>query len=1161
MRHAHHKTALLAHAAILPLLVLGTQSSRAAAPCFEPGCCFSGDLVVPGCVPQDGDCNGIPGRCFSATATWWDPAVQPGLAGEKGIHLRWALNLADRGGPDHPEPLGYPDGGFQILRRQPQSPTGNPWVPIARIYPATDVAAAIARIPASLRLSDPIAYDAYVADLDCDGAQDLEDLVELLRRAVCLGQGHEPLWWLEGSKNEDGSERYWDAIPPDPEFGPYDEYAAHRDTFIAEHKRPPLSYELKPLELLFTAAVDPVIARILGLYFVDAGAAERTAYDYMVVAHYVRLGRKLCAQVLGVSSEDARPVPAPAFLTATAEPLLGHEPSGRVRGPAVVELSWQNYLRDAVPLAHPDDPIPEGFEPAAGVSLPLRYVLYRREAGVPAFLPLTRAIFSPGCEGELSVRAPPVLIGSMPAAKGEEADPEVTVWKEPPYYRDAEVEAGKKYSYAVRAMDVFGRFSAFQISREVKVTDLVPPPAPIVTEATVFQTSDPAFLRRDAADPVRVAVLSEGAPAVLRVRWLWPEGYPVSEPDFARFEVVNGDDTETLEAVPRPAVPRRIEYPSTPPSGVEKDGACRDGEDNDGDGLTDFPDDPQCASAEDLNEDRPACSDGIDNDGDGRVDVNDDEVLEPHEDDGCRSPQDTNEDDARAESYEVYTGLAGIAEPRSELDPSDRVRYRELGVVALDAAGNRSPVSRRWKAAVRDVTAPDDPGAPFLAEGEEPLPPDAQGRSAVPLRWLAPPGEHVLYRVERASARRPEAWALVTPQPVGPFLDGAAAFLDRVPAPGRTDEEYRYRLRAMDPAGNASGYSPALSVLVRDKFPPARPVIARAVADPIVLVDGDPVRAEGKVGIEWLRGPEDDIARYRLYGTSDASRRASKRKMRLVAEVDVEDPGDFRIAQDPDRYQVVDALLEPGAIAYYRLEAVDRSGNVSSLSEWAAARPVDRDPPQAARWVLSPRWVCEGEGDGEPRLRATWETPADAVESRLLRRQAAGGAWGAWRPLTAWLGPGRHDHPGEGEGGATDPEREHQYKLEARDAAGNLGPSDGTVRTLRAAPDCAPRPRAFVRGDPNLDGDLDVSDAVFILRALFGRGAGAGAGAAVAGPVEAFPCLAAADANGSGAADISDAVFLLRALFLGGPAPPPPYPGCGSEPGGGLPCNVSSCED
>ena len=57
--------------------------------------------------------------------------------------------------------------------------------------------------------------------------------------------------------------------------------------------------------------------------------------------------------------------------------------------------------------------------------------------------------------------------------------------------------------------------------------------------------------------------------------------------------------------------------------------------DNDGDGLADFPNDPDCRDAEWPAED-PACDDGFDNDGDGFKDY--------PEDPGCRDAASVRED-------------------------------------------------------------------------------------------------------------------------------------------------------------------------------------------------------------------------------------------------------------------------------------------------------------------------------------------------------------------------------------------------------------------------------------------------------------------------------------------------------------------------------------
>lgn len=70
--------------------------------------------------------------------------------------------------------------------------------------------------------------------------------------------------------------------------------------------------------------------------------------------------------------------------------------------------------------------------------------------------------------------------------------------------------------------------------------------------------------------------------------------------------------------------------------GAEANPQCSDGVDNDGDALIDFPADPGCSSTSDLSEGNdPHCGDGLDNDGDGMIDF--------PADLGCASLTDTNE--------------------------------------------------------------------------------------------------------------------------------------------------------------------------------------------------------------------------------------------------------------------------------------------------------------------------------------------------------------------------------------------------------------------------------------------------------------------------------------------------------------------------------------
>jgi len=73
------------------------------------------------------------------------------------------------------------------------------------------------------------------------------------------------------------------------------------------------------------------------------------------------------------------------------------------------------------------------------------------------------------------------------------------------------------------------------------------------------------------------------------------------------------------------------------------------------------------------------------------------------------------------------------------------------------------------------------------------------------------------------------------------------------------------------------------------------------------------------------------------------------------------------------------------------------------------------------------------------------------------------------------------------------------------------------------------REQAFVRGDANSDGAIDIADATAIFSFLFLGSAGPS-------------CENAADTNHDATIDLSDGSFLLNWLFLGGPEPPAPGP-------------------
>jgi hypothetical protein len=87
---------------------------------------------------------------------------------------------------------------------------------------------------------------------------------------------------------------------------------------------------------------------------------------------------------------------------------------------------------------------------------------------------------------------------------------------------------------------------------------------------------------------------------------------------------------------------------------------------------------------------------------------------------------------------------------------------------------------------------------------------------------------------------------------------------------------------------------------------------------------------------------------------------------------------------------------------------------------------------------------------------------------------------------------------------------------------------------------------AFIRGDANGDGAVDLADSLAVLFHLFEGGAEV--------------CLEAANGNDDALVDLSDAVHILEHLFRSGPSIPPPWPDCGTDPGlASLGCDRSSC--
>jgi hypothetical protein len=127
---------------------------------------------------------------------------------------------------------------------------------------------------------------------------------------------------------------------------------------------------------------------------------------------------------------------------------------------------------------------------------------------------------------------------------------------------------------------------------------------------------------------------------------------------------------------------------------------CDDGLDEDGDGLADYPDDPGCSSALDIDEQEPSlvCDNGIDDDNDGLVDFPYDygcsDGLDPSERGAIYECDNGIDDDL--DSFTDYPDDDGCLHPTNPVEAPEPTAPSMLGagILALAALARRSRTSR-----------------------------------------------------------------------------------------------------------------------------------------------------------------------------------------------------------------------------------------------------------------------------------------------------------------------------------------------------------------------------------------------------------------------------------------------------------------------------------
>lgn len=224
---------------------------------------------------------------------------------------------------------------------------------------------------------------------------------------------------------------------------------------------------------------------------------------------------------------------------------------------------------------------------------------------------------------------------------------------------------------------------------------------------------------------------------------------------------------------------------------------------------------------------------------------------------------------------------------------------------------------------------------------------------------------------------------------------------------GRSTARYFYRSAHVDGAHNRSELSlSGPPVWLKDVVPPRTPVFTSVLAGP----------HEREITLRWARSSEPDLAEYRVYraDTEDATR--DLRLMHLVhtvrvsADLPTEPAGELSWT-DTD----VPALQR----RWYRMVAVDTSGNVSDPSKTLAGQAYDDTLPAVPS--LSVSWT----EDTPPRVRASWTS---TEESQLEQRKVP---FGPWFPVSGWMPAGTHIVEDESE-----PHLSREYHLRVRKQTG-----------------------------------------------------------------------------------------------------------------------------
>jgi glucose/arabinose dehydrogenase/chitodextrinase len=330
------------------------------------------------------------------------------------------------------------------------------------------------------------------------------------------------------------------------------------------------------------------------------------------------------------------------------------------------------------------------------------------------------------------------------------------------------------------------------------------------------------------------------------------------------------------------------------------------------------------------------------------------------------------------------TNFAQIATPAtttySDTGRTGTTTYR-YRVRAADAAGNLGAYSNIAAATTSDGTPPSAPSG---------LTATAASATQINLSWTAATDNVGVagYRVERCQGTSCTNFTQIA-APTG------TSFNDT----GRTDATtYRYRVRAIDAAGNLGAYSSIASATTPDATPPIAPSGLTAT----------PVSAT-RINLAWTAATDNvAVTGYRVERCQGAT------------------CTNFVQISTPTATSYADTGRTSATTYRYRVRAIDAAGNLGAYSSIVTATTLDGTPPSAPSGLSATAVSAT-------QVNLVWNAATDNVGVTGYRVERCQGA--SCTNFAQIATPTATSHNDTGRTAATT----YRYRVRAVDAAGNVG--------------------------------------------------------------------------------------------------------------------------